>query len=98
MKVAFSKSFQKAFRKLSGKMQESVANVIRHVKHTEHVDDIPNCKRLIGFESVYRIRIGSYRAFFILRIKKDTAFFEYLISRGEAYSKKTIEQLRKKDK
>ena len=50
-------------------------------------------------ESIYRIRIGSYRAFFVFHVEiiEDTVKFEYLISRGEAYDKKNMKRLRGKD-
>ena len=64
------------------------------------IDEITNCKKLIAYKSVYRIRIGDYRAFFIFHVKivDDTVKFEYLVSRGEAYDKKVQSELRKKDK
>lgn len=100
MKVEFSKDFEKSVRKLSGKMLLSVKDVIREVIHAKSIDEITNCIRLSGFDYVYRIRIGDYRAFFIfhIRISDDVVMFEYLVSRGEAYAKKIEQNLRKKDK
>ena len=88
MNVEYSKPFLKAVDKLSGKVLSSV------------LDEITNCKKLIAYKSVYRIRIGDYRAFFIFHVKivDDTVKFEYLVSRGEAYDKKVQSELRKKDK
>lgn len=56
-------------------------------------------KRLVGFKNVYRICIGNYRAFFVFHMElvDDSVFFEYLISRVEAYGKKMQEQLRIRD-
>ena len=84
MNVEYSKPFLKAVDKLSGKVLSSVLDMIREVKN----------------KSVYRIRIGDYRAFFIFHVKivDDTVKFEYLVSRGEAYDKKVQSELRKKDK
>lgn len=55
---------------------------------------------MVDFNYIYRIRIGSYRAFFIfhVQIKDDVILFQYLLSRGEAYSKKNEESLRLKDR
>jgi len=97
MKIIYSKSFQKEFRKQSGKIQQSIVNVLREVKEASSIEELTDCKKLVGFNQVYRLRIGSLRAFFLLRIEGDTVCFEYLVSRGEAYSKKIQEQLRKKD-
>ena len=52
-------------------------------------------KKLAGYDFVYRIRIGSYRAFFTfhVHIENDVVMFEYLLPRGEAYDKKNQEKL-----
>ena len=45
------------------------------------------------------IRIGGYRAFFTfhLEIVDDTVMFQYLVSRGQAYTKKVEKQLKRLD-
>ena len=63
MKVEYSKAFVKAVRKLSGKMLDSVRNAIQEVIEARCIDEITDCKKLVGYDFVYRIRIGSYRAF-----------------------------------
>lgn len=100
MKVEFSKDFEKSVRKLSGKMLLSVRDVIQEVIDAKSIEEITNCIRLSGYDYVYRIRIGDYRAFFIfhIHIADDVVMFEYLVSRGEAYAKKTEQNLRRKDK
>ncbi|MBK5261946.1 MAG: hypothetical protein JJE17_05135 [Peptostreptococcaceae bacterium] len=97
MKIEFSKEFEKAIKKLSGKKLNSVRTVIMEVRAAEKINQLTNCKKLVGYSYAYRIRIGDLRVLFILQIKGDTVEFEYLVSRGEAYSKKIQEQLRKKD-
>jgi len=99
MKVGYSKSFEKAVRNLSGKTLDSVRRVILEVKAADNIKEITDCKKLTGFKSVYRIRIGDYRAFFTLHVEiiGETVFFEYLTLRGEAYGKKMQEKLRRKD-
>jgi mRNA-degrading endonuclease RelE of RelBE toxin-antitoxin system len=97
MKVEYSKDFEKAVRKLSGKILASVKKTIIEVKAADKVEHITNCKKLVGFNHVYRIRIGDLRAFFVLRIEGDTISFEYLVSRGEAYSKKVTRKLKRND-
>lgn len=100
MKVAFSKSFIKSAEKLSGKVKESLRTAIIEVEQAQSLKDITDCKKLIDFNHVYRIRIGSYRAFFIFHVQiiNDTVLFEYLLPRGEAYTKKAEKNLRQKDK
>jgi len=100
MKIKFSKDFEKSVKKLSGKILVSVRDAIDEVIHAKSIDDISNCKKLVGYNFIYRIRIGKYRAFFVfhVQIKDDLVVFQYLVSKGEAYDKKNEENLRKKDK
>lgn len=99
MKVDYSKSFEKSVRKLSGKMLESVKRVIQEVKTADNIQQITDCKHLVGYKHVYRIRIGDYRAFFTchLEIVDDVVFFQYLVSRGEAYGKQMEDSLKRID-
>lgn len=100
MKVDYSKDFEKSLKKMSGKMLESVCRVIKEVKEAEDIKDITDCKKLIGYRSIYRIRIGDYRAIFTFHIEivNDTVKFKYLVSRGEAYGKKVKSELKRLDK
>lgn len=100
MKIDYSKDFEKSLKKLSGKMLDSVRRVIREVKEAENIKDITDCKKLIGYRSVYRIRIGDYRALFTFHIEivDDTIKFKYLVSRGEAYSKQMEQALKHIDR
>lgn len=99
MRVQYSKSFEKAVKKLTGKMLLSVQRVVREVKDANDIKEITDCKKLVGYKSVYRIRIGDYRAFFTFHIEiiDDVVFFEYLTPRGEAYGKKMESSLRRID-
>lgn len=100
MKVRFSKDFEKAVGKLTGKNLTSVLSTIREVKEASTISEIHNCKKLVSYQYIYRIRIGCYRAFFTfhLQIIDDIIEFQYLVSRGEAYNKKSQSNLRGKDK
>lgn len=100
MKVEFSSAFIKAARKLSGKMLESLKRTILEVKAAEDIKQITDCKKLVGYSRIYRIRIGDYRAIFTLEIEisGDTILFQFLTSRGEAYSKKIKSELKRIDK
>ena len=99
MKVKYSKSFEKSVWKLSDKMLDSVRHTIIEVKNADNLSQITDCKRLVGYKNVYRIRIGDYRAFFTFHIEivNGIVFFQYLVSRGEAYGKKMEESLRRVD-
>ena len=100
MNVEYSKDFEKSVKKLSGKMLDSIRRVIAEVKNAESIKGITDCKKLVGYRNVYRIRIGDYRALFTFHIEivNDTVIFRYLVSRGEAYAKKMDESLKRIDK
>ena len=98
MKIRYSKAFIKSASKLTGKYKASLKNKIEEVKMVSFVDEITGCSKLEGFIHTYRIRIGDYRVFFIFRISENTAVFEYLISRGDAYNKEYLKSLGKKEK
>ncbi len=107
MIVRYSKSFEKSVRKLSGKALESVKSMIVEVISAKSLNDITDCKKLSGFDTVYRIRTGDMRALFLLMVMQDIntkdktekiVVFEYLVPGGQAYSKKINEQLRQLDK
>ena len=99
MKVKLSKSFEKAVDKLSGKQLDSVLDVIKEVKAAQGLEDITDCTRLVGYQTIYRIRIGGYRAFFTFHIEivDDVVYFRYLVSRGQAYTKKVETELKRLD-
>ena len=99
MIVRYSKEFSKAALKLSGKLRKSLVAVIEEVIIASSVEEITDCKKIETLNSVYRIRIGDRRAFFVLHIEieGEVVFFEYLVSRGEAYDKKNMEKLRRRD-
>jgi len=97
MNIKISKEFEKSARKLSGKYKEALKNVILEIRAARSVGDIGNCKKLIGYNSIYRIRLGDYRVFFLLEIVELTVFLKYLVSRGEAYSKEYQEKLKLND-
>ncbi len=99
MKVRYSKYFEKAVRKLSGKRLDSVRDMIAEVKAAQDIKEVADCKKLIGYEFVYRIRVGNYRAFFNLHVEvmDGMVTFLYLVPRGQAYAKKVMSNLRRND-
>lgn len=99
MKVEFSKEFSKALAKLSGKLRRSAVEAINEVYDASCIDELSDCKKIETLNSVYRLRIGDRRAFFVLHVKieGDLVKFEYLLKRGEAYDKKNMDNLRRRD-
>ena len=97
MNIKISKEFEKAAKKLSGKYKESLKNAILEIRTVQSVGKIGNCRKLVGYNSIYRIRLGDYRMFFLLEIVEQTVFLKYLVSRGDAYSKEYQEKLKQND-
>ena len=99
MRVAYSKSFVKAIERLSGKQLDSILNAVKEVKEAQSLEEITKCIRMVGYHSVYRIRIGSYRAFFTFHVEivDDVVCFQYLVARGQAYTKKVETELKRLD-
>ena len=99
MRVEFSKEFEKAVRKLSGKMLDSVRQAVQEVINAGNIEELTDCKKLVDHEFIYRLRIGSYRAFFNyhVQIVDDCVMFLYLVPRGQAYDKKMGKNLQRKD-
>ena len=99
MRVEFSKEFEKSVRKLSGKVLDSVRSAVQEVIDADNIEELPNCKKLVDYETIYRLRIGTFRAFFSfhIQIKDDSVRFLYLVARGQAYDKKMETKLRQKD-
>lgn len=100
MIVEYSKPFVKVAKKLSGKRLESLKRVITEVQKAKSVSEITDCKKMVGYANTYRIRLGDYRALFGLHIHIEgkVAYFEYLLPRGQAYSKEILKILQQKDK
>ena len=69
MKVEYSKVFIKAVNKLSGKQRDSVRDAIAEVKKAQGLEEITDCIRMVGYHTIYRIRIGGYRAFFTFHVE-----------------------------
>lgn len=99
MRVEFSKEFEKAVRSLSGKILDSVRQAIQEVIDADNIGELTDCRKLVGYDFIYRLRIGNYRAFFSFHVQivDDCVMFLYLLPRGQAYDKKTGKNLTRKD-
>lgn len=50
MRVEFSKEFEKAVRKLSGKMLDSVRNSVQEVINAGSIEELTDCKKLVDYD------------------------------------------------
>lgn len=57
---------------MSGKMKTSLQSTILEVENAQRIDEITDCKKLVDFQYVYRIRVGGYRAFLFFMFKSKT--------------------------
>lgn len=99
MKVEFSDRFAKDIKKLSGKMLVSVLSALDDVRRAQRIEDLANCRKLVGYRHIYRIRIGDKRAFFSFHVEllDGRAYFIHLANRGSAYDKRSEQVLKRED-
>ena len=80
-------------------MLDSVRHSVQEVINARSIEELTDCKKLVDYELIYRLRVGSYRAFFSyhVQIVNDCVMFLYLVPRGQAYDKKMEKNLQRKD-
>jgi mRNA interferase RelE/StbE len=62
MNIQIDKSFEKDIKKIKDKdLLAKIANTIEQIQASSTKEEITNIKKLKGFQSYYRIRIGDYR-------------------------------------
>ena len=62
MKFEIKKSFLKDLKKLNDKrLAEEIKNLFAIIEKAENLQEIPNVKKLKGYDNFYRIRVGKYR-------------------------------------
>ena len=62
MRVQYLSKFSKDLDKINlPAVKKSIFNVIEEVKAADSINQIGNVKKLVGFKSAYRIRVGQYR-------------------------------------
>lgn len=84
MRVEIEESFAKDTKKIKDKnVLIKLADAIEQLSIINKLSDIPNCKKLKGSTTAYRIRIGDYRAGFFY--ENGTIYFSRFIHRKEIY-------------
>ncbi len=75
MKVQFDESFLKSLKKLKDKkVREKLRELIINFEDCENLSEIPNIKKMQGYETYYRVRLGDYRVGFELQTDKSILF------------------------
>lgn len=84
MKTLFLGQFEKDIEKLRMQsVKDDVANAIEQVEQAEGLPAIVNLKKLKGFKTAYRIRIGDYRIGVF--VDGDTVEFARVVHRRDIY-------------
>ena len=84
MTVRIDKSFEKDIKKIKDKvLLAKIADTIEQVQASTSQEKINNIKKLKGFRSYYRIRIGDYRIG--LAIEETTVDFIRFLPRKDVY-------------
>ncbi len=62
MKIRFTSKFEKQISKIdSRKIKDEIKLIIRNVEAAPTIYEINSIKKLVGYKSYYRIRMGDYR-------------------------------------
>jgi mRNA interferase RelE/StbE len=84
MHVEFLAKFHRDLDRIHHKsIKESLADLIEAVKIAESISEIKNLKKLKGFKTAYRIRMGDYRIGVF--IEASTVEFARILNRREIY-------------
>ncbi|MDM8566938.1 type II toxin-antitoxin system RelE/ParE family toxin [Candidatus Halobeggiatoa sp. HSG11] len=62
MKISYESSFEKDLKHIKDKkLFARVKQIIEEIKQSDDLDDIKNMKKMKGYDTFYRIRLGNYR-------------------------------------
>jgi mRNA interferase RelE/StbE len=84
MQVEFLSKFSKDLDHISQKsVKSNIAKIIGLVESAKDLNELANLKKLVGFKSAYRIRIGDYRLGFFYENHK--VIFARVVHRKDIY-------------
>jgi mRNA interferase RelE/StbE len=87
MKIEFEKSFYKSLEKVvNASISKKLISIIEQTEETTSIDKISSIKKLSGYKTFYRIRLGEYRIG-IEFIKPDTVLFIIISHRKDIYNR-----------
>ncbi len=80
----YNKTFLKELSKVPPKQRRRIEKfVFDDIQTMESLNEIPDLKKLSGFENYFRIRFGDYRVG--IRIEENQLTFERLLHRKDIY-------------
>jgi len=84
MEILFERSFERDLKKIRDKrLLKQVRNAIRRVEDAAGLSEITNLKKLQGFDSYYRIKVGDYRIG--IELSEGKIIFVCLLARKDIY-------------
>ena len=84
MKVLFEKSFGRDLKKIRDKrLLKQVQETIDQIKVAASIGDVSNVKKMQGFDTYYRIRVGEYRIG--IEILEGQVIFVCFLNRKDIY-------------
>ena len=83
MNIEIRKSFTKDADKLPAAFKHQLVVIINKIEKASNPSQLDNCKKLTGYKTAYRIRIGQYRLGFYFENK--TAELVRILQRKEIY-------------
>ena len=84
MNVRIDKSFERDIKRIRDKdLLVKVADTVEQIQRATNQKEIKNLKKLKGFQSYYRIRLGDYRIG--LSIEETTVDFIRFLPRKDVY-------------
>lgn len=83
MKIEIRNSFTKDADKLPASIQQQVAVIIGQIQMAKLINQLSNCKKLKGYKTAYRIRLGQYRLGFYY--ENNTVELVRILNRKDIY-------------
>jgi len=85
MILQFDESFEKSIKKLKDKkIKARLLSLIESFENSDSLAEIPNIKKMQGFQTYYRVRLGDYRIGFELQ-DDGSILFILIAHRKEIY-------------
>ena len=79
MKIRVEKSFNKDIDKINDKkLLKKLRTFISTVENAEGIHEIPHTKKIIGYDSFYRIKIGDFRLGLEVISNKEVVLIRFL--------------------
>lgn len=84
MNIIATKKFAKDVEKeLNDNQKKQLAQILINITQSKTISQIPDCKKLKGFKTAYRIRMNDYRIGFLW--EDDTVKLSRLLNRKDVY-------------